>query len=359
MLNDMFTMKPSEARKGIIKCFSKGLAPMLVSSPGTGKSTIFRQIASDFNLEMIDLRMSQLAPEDLMGLPMRIGEGRDMKAAFAPFEMFPTEDTPLPKGKVGWLLFLDEFNSGSKSVQAAAYKLMLDRMVGQANLHPEVFVAAAGNLASDKAIVNAMSTAMQSRLVHIEMAVDFNEWMKHAVKSNFDYRVTGFLDFQPEKLMDFKPDHQDKTFACPRTWEFASRLIEDDKVSEISLALMAGTLSKGVAVDFMSFLEEFEKLPTYAAILSDPEKTGVPDQASTKFALISMLMAKLSQDDFPEIVKYVLRMPPEFQVLYFRGVLKRDPKLRRHPAYVENILHITRFLHDDDDDDQSAGNKAA
>lgn len=355
----MFNVKPSEVRKLTLKCFSKGLVPMLKASPGVGKSSIMQQIANDYDLELIDLRMSQLAPEDLMGLPMRIGEGREMKAAFVPFEMFPTEDTPLPHGKNGWLLFLDEFNSGSKSVQAAAYKIILDRMVGQANLHPDVHIAAAGNKASDKAIVNNMSTAMQSRLIHFEMDVDHGEWMKYAIDRKLDYRVIGFLDFQPEMLMNFKPDHQDETFACPRTWEFASRLIEDDASSEISLPLMAGTLSQGVGTDFHTFLGEFGKLPKYDAILRDPTGTAMPDQPPTKFALISMLLAKLTKNDFPEVVKYVLRMPVEFQVLYFRGVQKRDPKLRHHQAYIDNILHITRFLHDDDDDAQLPGANAA
>ena len=42
-----------------------------------------------------------------------------MRAAFAPFEMFPTKDTPLPQGKNGWVLLLDEMNSAAKAVQAA------------------------------------------------------------------------------------------------------------------------------------------------------------------------------------------------------------------------------------------------
>ena len=45
---------------------------------------------------------------------------KDGKAEFMPFNIFPLENTPLPKDKDGWLLFLDEFNSATKMVQAAA-----------------------------------------------------------------------------------------------------------------------------------------------------------------------------------------------------------------------------------------------
>ena len=113
----MYTMTPKETRASIIECMEAGLVPMVTSSPGLGKSALVKQIAKDFNLEVIDIRLSQCAPEDLMGLPMRNANG---KAEFVPFSMFPLEGDPLPPGKVGWILFLDEFNSAPKSVQAAA-----------------------------------------------------------------------------------------------------------------------------------------------------------------------------------------------------------------------------------------------
>ena len=70
-----------------------------------------------------------------------------------------------PTYYAGWLLFLDEFNSASVAVQAASYKIVLDRMVGKGHLHKNVAVVCAGNLESDGAIVEQMSTPLQSRLV--------------------------------------------------------------------------------------------------------------------------------------------------------------------------------------------------
>ena len=58
----------------------------------------------------------------------------DNKATFVPFDIFPLSDWKLPEGKEGWLLFLDEFNSASKAVQAASYKLILDRCIGGTRL---------------------------------------------------------------------------------------------------------------------------------------------------------------------------------------------------------------------------------
>lgn len=345
----MFKMSPTEIRTNVISCIEVGLVPFITSSPGLGKSAIVKQIAKDFNLVLIDLRLSQCSPEDLMGLPMRTESGR---AKFASFEMFPTVNDKVPAGKNGWLLFLDEFNSARPAVQAAAYKLVLDKMVGQEELHPSVFCVAAGNLATDRAIVNSMSTAMQSRLIHLEMEQSHKDFMTNAFNQKFDHRVIGFLEFQPAKLHTFKPDHADKTFACPRTWEFVSRLIEGKPGSSISTGLIAGAISDGPAVEFMTFLKEYENLPTYGQICAAPEQTPIPPETGTRYALVTLMLSKFSKESFEDAMKYVARMPPEIQVIYLRGVFRLDPKMRRDPIYIKASLKFTRFLSDDDEFDQ-------
>ena len=120
-------------------------------------------------MKVIDVRLSSLEPTDLQGLPW-FNNG---KAQFQPFDLFPLEDTPIPQGYQGFLLFLDEFNSASRAVQAAAYKVVLDRMIGNHKLHDKCFIICAGNKTSDNAITTRLSTAMLSRLVHINLEVDF------------------------------------------------------------------------------------------------------------------------------------------------------------------------------------------
>jgi hypothetical protein len=341
-------MTPKETRAAIIECMEVGLVSMVASSPGLGKSSLVKQIGKDFNLNVIDIRMSQCAPEDLMGLPMRNADG---KAEFVPFAMFPLEGDPLPEGQEGWILFLDEFNSAPKMVQAAAYKLVLDHEVGQYKLHPNCFIVCAGNLMTDRAVVTQTGTAMQSRLVHIEMAVSHEDFMEHATKADFDYRMRGFLEFSPSSLHAFKPDHQDKTFACPRTWEFVSKLIKGKSFPEVNLKLIAGAISEGMATSFYTFLEEYEKIPTMAAILQNPEAISIPHELSTRFAIISMMVDRFKEADFATLVPFIKRFTPEFQVIYFRGVVRQHPKFRRNPEYVKATHHLLKFLNDEEVDD--------
>ena len=124
-----------------------GIVPFIHGSPALGKSAIGKQLADAHNLKFIDLRLTELDPTDLHGLP-NFKEG---KATFVPFDTFPLEGDKIPEGYKGWCIFLDEINSANHSVQAACYKLVLDRMVGQHKLHPKVKLMAAGKFLMDKA----------------------------------------------------------------------------------------------------------------------------------------------------------------------------------------------------------------
>lgn len=342
-MTTMFQVSYKAAYTIAVDYLQAGLVPNLTSSPGLGKSALARQIATDFNLQLIDIRLSQTTPEDLMGLPMRDSDGR---AYFAPFKIFPLASDPLPAGKDGWLLFLDEFNSASKMVQAAAYKLILDHYVGMEKLHPQCLTMCAGNLASDRAIVTQSSTAMQSRLAHIELEHNPAEFAEHMIKADFDYRVRGFIDFLPAYGHNFNPDHQDRTFSCPRTLEFLSNYVKNKKAEDISVAACSGIVSDGVAVEFVQYIKEYANLPSYGQIVSAPKTIAVPSKAASCFAVLSMLIDKYDRTDFDAIADFISRFSPEFQIPYYRGVKVRDPALLKDPKYKARIAHLTRFLTD-------------
>jgi hypothetical protein len=335
------TVSPTQLAEEIMVTISAGLVPYVTSSPGMGKSSIVAQVAKMGKLKMIDLRLSQCMPEDLQGFPMRNGD----KATFTPFDMFPLEGEEIPEGYDGWLLLLDELSSAGKQTQAAAYKLILDKMVGSYNLHPACAMVAAGNKASDKAVVVKMSTALQSRLVHYELEVSHRDWMDWAIDAGIDYRITGFIEFKPNALMDFNPDHTDKTFSCPRTLEMLSSLVIGRDVSNAILPRVAGTIGKGQGVEFIAFAEEFDRLPSFSKICTDPDAVEVPKEPSTKFATISMLMEKHADGDMDNILKYLKRFAPDFQIIFARGVNAKSPRMRSdHKGFSQFLLSILNSL---------------
>ena len=328
-------VKISQAISMITKYIKAGLVPMLRGSPGMGKSAIVHQIATEYNLMVIDLRLSQCDPTDLMGFPNIKGN----KAGYVPMETFPIEGDPLPINPLtgtpyaGWILFLDEFNGASISVQASAYKLVLDRMVGIYHLHKNVGIVCAGNLETDNAIVNPMSTAMQSRLVHMELVSDVNEFTDWAAAHGLDHRISDYVKFKPGNLYAFSPDHTDHTYACGRTWEFANRVLNvtDDNDPD-RLPMLAGTISEGVAREFLGFCKIYQDLPKQADIVASPDTVKVPDEPSILFALTGSIAHNANKDTFGPMMRYIGRLPKEFQVVTLRETVRRNKSMMAHPA---------------------------
>lgn len=325
-------VKASQATRMITGYIKSGLVPMLVGSPGCGKSQIVHSIATEYNLKVIDLRLSQCDPTDIGGFPTIKGN----KSGYMPMDTFPIEGDEIPEGYSGWLLFFDEFNSASPAVQAASYKVVLDRMIGQYNLHKNVAIVCAGNLETDNAIVNPMSTALQSRLVHMELTVDPKEWIQWADENGIDRRITSYINFKPGSLYTFKPDHTDQTYACPRTWEFASRLLKHlDTSSPDALPMLAGTLSEGVAREVLTFFKIENTLPKIPEIMNNPSGITMPVEPSVLYALTGSISHHANVNNIETLIKFVNRMPKEFQVVCLKATIRRNKAVLSHAAVQE------------------------
>ena len=330
-----------------------GKVPFLKGSPGVGKSAIVREIAKVFNLKLIDLRLSQCDPTDLMGYPDiytqtfevidgKTGERKTVtrrKATYAPFDTFPLEGDPIPKGYAGWLLFLDEFNGADVPTQKASYKVALDKMVGQEHLHAKCVVMCAGNLDTDMALVEEMSTALQSRLIHITATSNAPAWLDWAATAKIDPRITAFINFKPGALNTFDPqkENTEETYACERTWVFVNDLLKqlDDISNPLLLPLLAGALGEGSAREFIGYLKVFADLPTIQDIINDPAGTAIPDQPSTIYAVAGSLSHNADADNVEALMIYINRLPAEYQVLCIQEMVKRSPKLFSSPAIVD------------------------
>lgn len=322
-----------------------GLVPFIQSSPGMGKSSVINALAENYGLCKIDHRVSTSEPTDFTGLPnLENGE-----ACMAPFtDIFPLDKPGMnpPEGKNGWILLLDEFNHGSKSVQAASYKLVLDRMVGQYHLHPNCAIVLAGNLASDRAMVNNLSTALQSRVIHLFLELDFKVWLEDvAIAQGYHPTVKAFLNANPSRLMNFDPDHTDSTFCCPRTWEFLNRQVQQTNGPvEWMLPAYVGTIGTAVAVEFYQFCRVFDSMARVEDILKNPHGVPVPTDKATTWAIVCSMTEWCNADTFSALGTYANRLPMDMKVFFFRSVMLTHPELRREPAFLAASQSIASLL---------------
>lgn len=271
-------------------------------------------------------------------------------------DTFPVEGSSLPINKetgvqyAGWLLFLDELSSAPASVQAAAYKLCLDRMVGQLPLHAAVRIAAAGNLDTDRAITNEMSSAMKSRLVHTSVHLDTQEFIDYMQAENWHPLITSYIGFKPEAAYTFNPDSSDATYACPRSWEFMNRLLHNgldlSPSCTTTLPVILGTIGS-VGNEFLSFSRlATSDLPTIPQIVADPTNTPLPNDLGLIWALIGSIAAEAAKDFtvLPQLVTYVNRMAVEHQVICLRDLIKRNKASMGTPSIQQWISSNSAFL---------------
>lgn len=272
-----------------------------------------------------------------------------------PFEEFPIEGTPIPKGYDGWFILLDELSSANKAVQSASYKLILDRMVGNHKLHDNVLMMAAGNLMSDGAIVNDLSTALQSRMIHFHLEFCKDSWLEWAAKKQLDYRVLGYLNFKDQNIYRFNPQHNDLTYPCGRTWEFMSDIIKPmSTVPLTKLPLLTGTVGQAVGTEFLHYMDLYTKIPKIEDVLKDSDCVDLqPDTpANILFAVVGIVQAHMSTKTANNLMKLVNRIPRmEMQVTCLIGVLKHKPELMSLPAITDwtmrNHAEISGVMEDD------------
>lgn len=290
--------------------------------PGVGKSDVARQLARSMRVPLKDIRALLLDPVDLRGLPFL---GKDNTATWA------TPDF-LPKDGEG-ILFLDELNAASAMVQAGCYQLVLDRRLGEYTLPEGWAIIAAGNRETDRAVTTRMPTPLRNRFTHLNFEVDVQEWCEWAIQADICAEVIAFIRFKPDLLSAF--DRDANAFPSPRSWEFVSRILKSAPSREIEHELFAGTVGDGAATDLSAFLRTFRDLPNIDAILLNPHREPVPDNAAAQYAVASALAHYASDTNFDRVCTYLERMPTEFSVLCVRDASLKQPSVRNTAGYTK------------------------
>lgn len=285
------TVSPNRAKKSIMRAFDKQRPIFLWGPPGIGKSDIVHQIGSFIDAHVIDVRLSLWEPTDIKGIPYYAANDNAMMWA-APAEL-PTAEMA---AKHKWIvLFLDEMNSAAPAVQAAAYQLILNRKVGQYTLPDNVLIVAAGNREADKGVTYRMPAPLANRFVHLELAVDFDDWFQWAVDNNIHKDVVGYLQFAKKDLYDFDPKSPSRSFATPRSWSFVSELIEDESDDETLTDLVSGSVGEGLAVKFMAHRKVAAEMPNPTDILNGKVKELKATEISAMYSLTVSLCYELKE----------------------------------------------------------------
>ena len=257
---------------------------MLWGPPGVGKSQMVAQIAERHGMPVIDIRLSQMEPSDLRGIPFRV----EQRVEWAIPSMLPDVER---HGRQG-ILFLDEITSVPPSVSAAAYQLILDRRLGAYEVPEGWSIFAAGNRQGDRGVTYTMPAPLANRFSHYEVDINLDDWVAWAYACGMDERLIAFLRFRPELLFEFDPAHNPVAFPSPRSWEFSHRALQ--KFGDVP-ALLTGALQACVGpaagIELSAFVENLEQLPDIDAIVRG-ETVRVPKETDLQYAVAAALVGR-------------------------------------------------------------------
>jgi hypothetical protein len=305
-------------------------------SPGIGKSYIVNDIAKKNNLEIIDVRLSQLDAVDLRGIPTISNEQT---------KWMPPIFLPNDKDSQG-ILFLDELNSAPLSVQAAIYQLVLDRKIGEYAMPKGWRIVCAGNKIDDKGIVFKLPSPLINRMVHIVLEAKFDDFKAWAIKNEIHPFIIGFLGFRPDLLSTEVPasSETNPAFCTPRAWDMLSNIVQKTHdINKIS-PIIYGTVGYGAGIEFISFVKVYKTLPDIDAIL-DGKSDDVPTEPSSLYALTAALIEKYNNtSQVKNLFTYSKKLPVEFCVMLIKDLIVKDESIAELEQFDEWLEKYGEYI---------------
>jgi len=286
---------------------------LLWGPPGTGKSSAVRQLGQVLGLPVETVIASIREPTDFAGLPV-VGEGG---VHFAP----PSWAVRLAQAGNG-ILFLDELTTAPPAVQAALLRVVLERVVGDLELPPEVAVVAAANPPSQAAGGWDLSLPLTNRFVHLHWSVNATHWangfasgwqvpvdlkLPAGWKAELPVArevVAAFIRRRPSLLLRPPGDERNReveelAWPSPRSWELAATALAAVQAVNASKAvcehLVFGAVGEGAGREFLKALEE-GKLRDVEQALRDPRRFRVPDRSDILHAFLEALCDRVIAD---------------------------------------------------------------
>ena len=327
--------------KRLIQCMAHEHSFLLLAPPGVGKSETVYQAAQEVGLPCRSLLGTQIAPEDVSGVPRIVGE----RSVFCPPRIL------LPEKPEPFCLFLDELPACAPDVQKAFYSLLLERRIGEFALPRGTWVVAAGNRVQDRALVRTMSSALVNRVTILNVRVDVGEWMAWAKGAGVRAEVRTFISYMPEALM--RPVPQEPVpFSTPRSWTLFARALDvaeaaGELTRQARRALAFGRLSAEDAAVFCALAEEsIEPMKPVEHYFAHPE--SLPPGDTARWFVLNCIRQNVKDGHLRglppgDVNRFLRSLPPEHQLTLLTDLVDRWGELGADEAMLDLLKQVTHL----------------
>ncbi len=334
--NEVVTLRQA---KKLIQCMAHEQSFLLLSAPGIGKSEMVYEAAQEAGLACRSLLGTQIAPEDVSGVPRIVGE----RSVFCPPRIL------LPERPEPFCLFLDELPACAPDVQKAFYSLLLERRLGEHSLPKGTWVVSAGNRLQDRALVRAMSSALVNRVTVLQIRHDVDEWLAWAQRSGIRRDIRNFITTVPDALMRQVPA-EPVPFSTPRSWSHLSRAFDMAEKAgllsnETRRALAFGRLSPEDAAVFCALAEESSgPVQPLEAYIRNPKL--LPTGNSARWFILDCIrqFVRDGRADLlpPKTVnRFLASLSHEHQLILLTGMVEKWGAIGAEPAMAKLLRKVT------------------
>lgn len=313
-----------------LKFSLKNNFPVLITgAPGVGKTDIVTSVTKGMSHKLLVMHPVVSDSVDFKGLPacvngkaefLEYGELRQMMEAVEPT-----------------VVFIDDFGQAEIQVQKAVMQLLLARTINGKKISDHVKFIAATNRQQDKAGVSTILEPVKSRFnAIVELEIHLDDWVEWAITHKMPIDLISFIRFKPDVITKFNPTREIKNSSCPRTVAGVGKMLNDGLPREMEQEVFAGAAGEAFSVEFCNFLKVCRDLPKPEEILKNPEHSFVPKELSQQWALTGALAYAVRGETFDNLLTYLKRLPPEFDVKAIRDTIRLQSKeIVMHPSFIK------------------------
>jgi len=167
-----------------------------------------------------------------------------------------------------------------------------------------------------------MPTPVRNRFAHYTLEANVDDWVKWAMNHGVHDSITSFIRMRPSLL--HSTDGTDYAFPSPRTWTMLDRKLPHMADDFYGCSSMIGD---GPAGEYLSYKAIYKDMPDIDTIIEKPSTTSVPTDTSILFAVSGALASRADSDNFADIMRFVRRMPAEYQVITVRDSIAKQQDL--------------------------------
>lgn len=273
--------------------------PLILGWPGIGKSAIPKEVANNLGLHLEDTRLSSHESSDF-NIPLKDDE--DGEIDFEP----PRRFKELGQDGEPVIWFIDELTHAKPPVQSVAFRMILDREVGNYQLPDNVVIVAAGN-PPDKGGLYEMLLPLKDRFVFYELEPTVDGFIDYAERNNFDPTIPAYIEHNKlSVLRNFDLTNAEKPLT-PRGWERVANILNAGLSDNLTWQSIYGSIGRPAGKQFHAFYNLKTEIPNLDDVQDNPQI--LVDLYDTKpdiyYNLRAVIQSELSPDDQLDLMEKI------------------------------------------------------